>query len=372
MPRMLPSRKMSCASPTDALAMSRMPAAAATAYQTPILASGGTGPRIAPAKNVTLASVVASESASGCVASAVAMPWPASQYARAIPADEICASAAPTNTMRRSTTYTPSNAHVTAMMIDPYNASRNSRTASNMFMRSVGGPLRQDDAMPLERAHLDGNAVHRRERLLRHDFIDRSHDVAAFVHECDPLHVIGDLVERVAHHDHRDPGALVQVADQSEDLRRGDEVHAVRRFVEHQYVRLSDQRPGDQRALALATGEGIERPVGEVRDADTIERQPGQLPVGGLRPAAKADPVIPAHHHHIQHLQGKQRVHRVTLGHIPEPQAGGDDHRPAQRLQRTEKRPQDRGLARPVRAHDPEEVVLEDVEVDATQDRVVA
>ena len=45
--------------------MRRIPADAATAYQTPIRASGGTGPRSGPAKNSTLARVATSENASG-------------------------------------------------------------------------------------------------------------------------------------------------------------------------------------------------------------------------------------------------------------------------------------------------------------------
>src|SRR5919201_1197251 len=63
MPRMFPCRKMSCASPVFALEMRRMPAAAATAYVTPITASGGTPARpppptpkkTAPAHNDTMA-----------------------------------------------------------------------------------------------------------------------------------------------------------------------------------------------------------------------------------------------------------------------------------------------------------------------------
>ena len=111
------------------------------------------------------------------------------------------------------------------------------------------------------------------ERLLGHDLGDRADAEPALDDERDALDVVGDLVERVAHHEHREVVALVQLAHEAEDLRRGDEVHAVRRLVEHEDVRLADQRAGDQRALLLPAGEGAERLVGEVADADVLERR---------------------------------------------------------------------------------------------------
>ncbi len=104
-PRMFPERKMSCASPLVALAMSRMPIAAASAYAMPMLASGGSRLCVPPANSIAASKVTISESATGwLVRPNASMPKPARKSASAMPAEEICASAAPTNTIRRSTT----------------------------------------------------------------------------------------------------------------------------------------------------------------------------------------------------------------------------------------------------------------------------
>src|SRR5688572_33300208 len=91
-----------------------------------------------------------------------------------MPADDTCASAAPTNTIRRSTTYTPRTAQVTAMMSEPYSASRNRSTASSMPVLFGLLTFGEHDAMPFERAHLDRNPVHVAQGLLRHDLFDGS------------------------------------------------------------------------------------------------------------------------------------------------------------------------------------------------------
>jgi hypothetical protein len=92
------------------LEISRIPAAAATAYATPMVASGGTPARWPPPspKNIAPASAKASAKAVGWPTNPEMIPEPPRKSASAMPADESCASAAPTKTMRRSTTYTPS------------------------------------------------------------------------------------------------------------------------------------------------------------------------------------------------------------------------------------------------------------------------
>src|SRR5688500_18284904 len=286
MPRMLPSRKMSCASPVAAFEMRRMPAAPAIAYVTPIVASGGTRARGAwpRAKNIAPTSTIGSVNATGWCGSSPPMPRPASHNASAIPADEICASAAPTKTIRRSTTYTPSTEHAIAMTSAPYSASRKRKTALSraplrdlVFRRRQ--PPRHDDAVSIERIDLDRNTVHRRQRLLVHDLVDATDAERALQHECDPVDVVRHFVQRVAYHQDREVLALVQFAYESEDLGRRDEVHAGRRLVEHEKVRLTHECPCDQRALLLPAGQRGERPLGEVEDTDLRERVTRKLAV---------------------------------------------------------------------------------------------
>src|SRR5688500_5681558 len=137
-----------------------------------MVASGGRRERPPPPKpkNIAAPSVTTSESATGRVAIPSAQPDPVSQSASAMPADEICASAAPTNPMRRRTTYTPSTEHARPMTTAPYSASLNRRIASNtMRSRHVttveGVPTREHDPMSAELAHLHRNAVHLAQRL---------------------------------------------------------------------------------------------------------------------------------------------------------------------------------------------------------------
>src|SRR5678815_3135328 len=229
-----------------------IPTAAATEYVIPIVASGGTRPRVPLAKNSTATSVRSSETTVGLTAPPSATPAPASQSARAMPADEICASAAPTNTIRRSTTYTPMTEHASAMTSAPYSASRKRRTVLN----TVGGRLAvytpcYNDAVSIERGYLDRNSVHLGQRLLGHDLVGGANTEPSLRDECDALDVVGHLVERVAHHEDREAVAFVQLAHEPENLRGGDEVHTVGGLVQDEHVRLADQRARDERALFL-------------------------------------------------------------------------------------------------------------------------
>ena len=51
----------------------------------------------------------------------------------------------------------------------------------------------------------------------------------------------------------------------------GDGIECAERFVEQQYLRLEDQRPGDRRPLAHASGELTGPGLGEVGEADELE-----------------------------------------------------------------------------------------------------
>src|SRR5687768_16185286 len=135
-----------------------------------------------------------------------------------MPADVICASAAPTNTMRRSTTYTPSTEHASAMTSAPYNASRKRRTVLNTVGRLLRGlTARDDNAVAVEPVDLDRNAVHLRQRLLRHDLVGGADAKSAFDDQSNPLDVVGDFVERVTDHQHREAITVVELAHQSQN-----------------------------------------------------------------------------------------------------------------------------------------------------------
>ena len=74
--------------------------------------------------------------------------------------------------------------------------------------------------MPLETVDLHRNAVHPGQHLLVHDFVNVPNAEAALQSQRDALDIVGDLVERVAHHEDRDVVALVELPNEAEDLCR--------------------------------------------------------------------------------------------------------------------------------------------------------
>ena len=77
--------------------------------------------------------------------------------------------------------------------------------------------------------------------------------------------VAGGQVEVVQHHDDRRAAAPVEVGEQVEHVELVAHVEERRRLVQQQDVGLLGQRHRDPHALALAAGELVDRPVGQVR-----------------------------------------------------------------------------------------------------------
>src|SRR5687768_11396443 len=266
--------------------------------------------------------------------------------------------------MRRSTTYTPSTEHAMPMTSAPYRAWRNRTTVlSTVACRRIP-PTRDHDAMSVERVDFDGNAVHLCERAFGHDFVGCADPESALDHERDALDVVRDLVQRVTDHEHRQPIAVVKLAHEPEDLRRRDEVHSVRRLVEHENVRLTHERAGDERPLFLTAGQIRQRIVREVRDPDVVERLDGTPAVVVAGTASESDTVVPPHHHDIDDLEREVVVDLVALRNVAEAQRRRTRNGAGKRLERAEQRAKDGGLAGPVRPDETEKVAFRDVERD--------
>ena len=92
------------------------------------------------------------------------------------------------------------------------------------------------------------------------------------------------------------------------------------RFVEQQEFRALDDRAGDQRALELAAGQGVDRAVGEFRQAEA-----GQRPVDGLVavPAFLEPAVVRvgAHLHEPSDKEGEAFRELRTLREVGDPAA---------------------------------------------------
>jgi hypothetical protein len=136
----------------------------------------------------------------------------------------------------------------------------------------------------------------------------------------------GQLLQVVRHQHRRDVRVRhrEQVDGLEQLLARGD-VQPGRRLVEQQQPRLADQRPGDQRAPALALGQDRPPQAGLAVKAERSDERLG--PVGLLRrrlpPQRGLDRAGEPGQHHVAH--GQRRAERVARVHVA-------DH-PAQRLQ---------------------------------------
>ena len=100
------------------------------------------------------------------------------------------------------------------------------------------------------------------------------------VHQHDhPLGHPLDLVEHVRADDHRPPLApsCLNSVDQVQALHR---VGAVQRLVEHEHLRIGDQRRGDLGSLAHALAEAVDPPVGGVEHGDALQSLVGRAAIG--------------------------------------------------------------------------------------------
>src|SRR5919108_2240625 len=153
----------------------------------------------------------------------------------------------------------------------------------------------ENDAVPVERVDLDGNAVQLTKRALGEDLLDGANAKTSFLHERDTRDVVRDLVERMTHHQHRETAALVKLPNEPQDLRRRHEIHSGGRLVEHEQVGLAYERTRDQGSLLLSTREPCERLLSELANADSVERGQGMIAILASRPTSDAHSLVPAH-----------------------------------------------------------------------------
>ena len=152
-------------------------------------------------------------------------------------------------------------------------------------------------------------AVHEHEHLRRH-----------------PL----DLVQHVRRHDHRAP-LVAQPVQHLDDLAPLRRVEAVQRLVEQQQVGLVGEGLGELHALAHAVGEAAHLALGDVGEADRLERP--------VRAAASGSATLCRRAHSSDDLvRGQERPRRALVGDDADPLVhvgvparldAEDAHRPA-------------------------------------------
>ena len=172
----------------------------------------------------------------------------------------------------------------------------------------------------------------------------------------DLLDVVGDQHQGRRVRVHR------QVGQARHQVLAATQVQARGRLVEQQHLRVGHQRPGDQRALALALGQRAERALGEVADAHRFEqlgRAGGVEGVVLLTPAAEHR-VAGADHDVLDQLVARHALGDGRRGEA-DARAQVEDVDPADplaeqvdlaggRVQLGRGEAQQRGLARAVRA----------------------
>ena len=106
---------------------------------------------------------------------------------------------------------------------------------------------------------------------------------AAAEHEHVVAHRL-DVRQQVAGEEQAHPLAVRQVAGQLDHLLAAGRVHAVRRLVEDQQLRVVDDRRGELQPLLHAGGVRLDRAVARLVEADVVEHLVGALHGVGAAP----------------------------------------------------------------------------------------
>ena len=195
----------------------------------------------------------------------------------------------------------------------------------------------------------------------------------------DPVHHGEQRVHVVRRQEHRDLVLAGQLAEHGDDLLLAAQVEVGKRLVEQEQLRPGDQRVRDQHPLLLTAGQLADPGVGVPVGADIGERRIDQFPALPRREAESEPVPVKAKRHHVAGAQRHVLVDDELLRHVAD---GGpvlvvqcltvqgltvDEHPPARRLDQAEDDPEQRGLARAVRADDPGEVALLERERDVAE-----
>ena len=183
----------------------------------------------------------------------------------------------------------------------------------------------------------------------------------ALAHGDEVVGVARRQVEVVQHHHDRGAAHLVELGEQVEHLDLVGDVEVRRRLVEQQQVGLLGEGHRDPHALALAAGELVDQPVGEVEGVGQLEGlRHGLLVLARPAPEGALVRVPPAADEVDDadalggHRVLRQQAERAR--HLARGQRGDrlpvEEHRARRRAQQSRHPPQQRGLAARVGADD--------------------
>ena len=134
-------------------------------------------------------------------------------------------------------------------------------------------------------------------------------------------HLIGrthDQVQVVGNHQYAATQAVAQSGDEVVQLRLPYHVNTLHRLVQHQQLRLSQQRTGQQHTLHFTPGHSLDGTVDHVLGADLLKRRQGRCAIHARYQAQKA-----------QHRQRQRGVDLDFLRHVANAQPGFAPYRAA-------------------------------------------
>nr|AAD00241.1 glucose-binding protein [Pseudomonas putida] len=177
-------------------------------------------------------------------------------------------------------------------------------------------------------------------------------------------HLVGGAhhqVQVVGHHQHAAAMAVAQAGDEVVQLGLADHVHTLHRFVENQHLGFAQQGAGQQHALYLVAGNGLDRADDDLFGAHFLQRRQGCGAVYAGHQAQEA-----------QHRQRQRGIDLNLLRHVANAQLRLAPYFATVRLEQPEYGAHQGGLARPVGADQGDDLAGCDRQVDAVEHRLAA
>ena len=119
---------------------------------------------------------------------------------------------------------------------------------------------------------------------------------------------------------------------------------------------VGGERPGQQDALLLSSRQIPEQLMAERLGPEQGQRTKPRVEIRVVHALKRPGPGGASHQHHFKRRDREDRVDAVALRNVADGQPGLPLHLTVQRLQQTEDRAQQRGLAAAVRPHDSQDL----------------
>ena len=93
-------------------------------------------------------------------------------------------------------------------------------------------------------------------------------------------------------------------------------INPIEGLIQQQHISALGDGSGQERALALTTGEGAKGTIGQLQQINPRQGVPHSHTIGAAGNPQRIHRAVAAHHHHIPHRHGELGIHPFALGHI--------------------------------------------------------